>query len=182
MMRHLKITLPFILFGPPIGFLAFLLGIALFDLFWTCLKSAWCLDYSKYELPHPMNGGSGLVTLISMGLVLSYVVGGVPALLVGLVSSFWHSRFGRLPVLISISAGLACLIAVVAYDFNSLYQNYNNNELFRHLPYHGPISAISEYEWRSFFGSSFGLLLACVAASWAGWKVAISKAWTEDKT
>ncbi len=182
MMRHLKITLPFLLIGPPVGFLALLLPIALFDPFWTCLQSAWCLDYSKYEFPHLMNGVRDFVALISMGLVLSYVVGGIPALFVGLASSYWYSRFGRLPLFVSISVGLFCALAAAIYNFSSLYQHYNSNEIFHHPPYQGPITAISEHEWRSFFGWSFDLLLACVAGSWAGWKMTISRAWTEDKS
>jgi hypothetical protein len=181
MIKHFKMLVPFLLIGPPVGFLAYLLSIALFDPIWTFVQTKWCLDYSKYEFPHLIHGGKDFGFLVSMGLVLSYLVGGIPAFLVGLISSFWHSRSGRLPLLISISAGLACAFAVSVYNFNTLYQHYNRSDIFNHFPYHGAISAITEYEWRNFAGSSFSLLFSCAVASWAGRKLALSNAWLENK-
>jgi hypothetical protein len=182
MTKNEKVMLSFLLVGPPVGLLAFLLSLVLSEALWTCVQTLWCLDYSKYHFPHPPNGGRDLGLFISGGFVLSYFVGGIPAVLVGLFSSFWYSKNGRLPLLVSVSVGLLCAFSVAVYDFNTLYQNYNNEEVLSQLSYHGPIGAISENEWRSYFGWIVGFILACSAGSWAGWKVAIIKIGAEAKS
>jgi hypothetical protein len=173
----LKTLVPFLLIGPPVGFLAMLAGIALFDTLWTCGQSLWCFDYTKYRLPHLRNGGKDLFVLVFLGLPLSYVVGGIPALFVGLVSSVWRIKKNQLPSYVSIFAGFCCALVMSSYYFVSTYRHYSNNEVFSHLPYTGPLNAISEHEWQMVFGASFSWLLSCLIASWVGWKLAVSNAW-----
>jgi hypothetical protein len=97
--RFAGIIAVFVVFGPPVGALAVTLLLAALGLSSGLAAEGW-LDQGRFAV------GVMLLGLV-FGLPISYIVGAVPAALVGLATAAWDARTGSISLYVALGAALA---------------------------------------------------------------------------
>lgn len=102
--RFVGIVAVFVALGPPVGALAVMLLLAALGLGSGLAADGW-LDQGRFAV------GVMLLGLV-FGLPISYIVGGVPAALVGLAIAAWDARTGSISLYVAL--GTALVLGVLA--------------------------------------------------------------------
>lgn len=96
--RFIGIVAVFVVIGPPVGALAVTLLLAALSLGSGHAADGWA-DQGRFVV------GAMLLGLV-FGIPISYIVGAVPAALIGLATAAWDANKGRVPFYVPLGAAL----------------------------------------------------------------------------
>lgn len=162
MRRFFLVLLPFLIVGPPAGYVTAFLTPTL------PIKVSGAARHSEMVV----SGDTIFQVLKMLGTLLafspfSYLVGGLSALIVGGACGFWHRQFGRVPWAVPVIVAVLISAAIVASQLLSIYQHYTRTGI-----------SPSSHRWEIFANISLMWFCAHISAAVAGWFFLKSRFWT----
>jgi hypothetical protein len=173
MKAAIKTIFAYLIIGPPAGFVGFVFAVPIFygldhlsDFVFGVSFEGYAMQSQNDKFISGSIRWSDLFSILPMGVLFSYLFGGVSAITVGCIASVSELKFHKTGW--NVPVGAAVIISLC-------FAGYNYLQLIRY--FFEPAYQPSLHAWQSFASINFGWSCAHIMAAWAGWKFSRSQVW-----